>query len=397
MYVIPRQKPPFGGFLDFGIRLANIEEQITIKTKEPYMYSIAGFGKVKTIAEFAAIAAHNMRIKMGQGDIDRIDRDRIVLNEILINDLNVNTKSIPDLGKKFFEYYEKKQVEIKKDSVLAIDLVLTASPEFFGDWHQNGKITPEGRKKIDDWKKVQIEFAKTQFGADAVKFAVLHLDETTPHIHLLISPEEKKMTAYKNQYVTKNIERVSLNAKRWNPKFWTSFVTAHAKANEKFGLKRGDELSLAKNITIKEFKRRIKMATNTDFEKVINNLMNDFVDSLAIFTTPKKVKEQFNKVFRPALTKMIKSNKALKVAQEKTLEERDQLKIIKEAFEKKLAEYESKEKSQNARFTEIDKLRNANKQLTKANQDLTLQNEELLKKIPTPKVAANQFTFQKKA
>lgn len=361
------------------------------------MYATAGFRKVKSAAEFAAIAAHNLRIKLGAADKDRVDKSRVMYNEILVNDLQVNAKDISSLGKKFFEHYEKNEVEIRKDSVLAIDIVLSASPEFFGEWHLNGKITPEGRKKIDDWKKVQIDFVQNQFGADAVKFAILHLDETTPHIHLLISPEEKQTTSYKNQYGTKTVDRVSLNAKRWNPKFWTSFVTAHAEANEKFGLRRGDELSLAKNITIKEFRKRMKMATNTDFEKVIDGLLNDFVENLAMFTTPKKVREQFDKVFKPALTKLIKSNKALKTAQQKTLNERDQLKKIKETFEKKLADYESKEKSQNARFTEIDKLRNTNKQLTRANEELTLKNEELSKKVARPKVAANQFTFQKKA
>ena len=37
-------------------------------------------------------------------------------------------------------------------------------------------------------------------GKDAVKFAVLHLDETTPHIHILVTPEQEKEVTVKNKH-----------------------------------------------------------------------------------------------------------------------------------------------------------------------------------------------------
>ena len=33
-------------------------------------------------------------------------------------------------------YYEQKEISVRKDSVLAIDLMLTTSPEYFGEWHK---------------------------------------------------------------------------------------------------------------------------------------------------------------------------------------------------------------------------------------------------------------------
>lgn len=346
------------------------------------MYSIAGFRKVKNMAEFTAIANHNLRIKLGAADRDRIDPGRITLNEVLINAFGVS-KTKANIGKKFFEHYEKNDVEIRKDSVLAIDLMLTASPDFFGVWHQDGKITPEGREKIDKWKKSELDFVRQQFGLDAVKFAVLHLDETTPHIHLLVSPEETKTVVSKNRFASKTTTKTVLNAKRFNPKFWTDFVDAHAVANEKFGLMRGERVGLAKNITIKEFRRRIKMATNADFTKVIDSLLNEFVDNLSFVSTPKQVREQFNKVFKPALTKLIKSNKALKIAMEKTIEERNLLHKVKEDFERRLVELERKESLYKVKYTEIDRLKRELEQSEKKREFLA---DELSRLRPVNKV-----------
>lgn len=361
------------------------------------MYSIAGFRKVKNKAQLAALANHNLRIKLGQADKDRIDPQRVSHNEILVNTLQADLKDAADLGAKLFTFYEKNAVEVKKDSVLAIDLMLTASPEFFGNWHQNGKLTAEGRKKIDEWKQVQLDFVRAKFGADLVKLAVLHLDESTPHIHLLVTPEQKKTATYKNQYGTKTVSKYILNANRWNPGFWKKFVTDHAKANQKFGLKRGDDTSLEKNITVKEFRKRMKKATNEDFEKTIDRLLDQFIGDLSMLNTPNQTKEKFNSVFRPALTTLIKSNKALKVASEKAISERVFLKKVRADFEKKLEALEKDKKRHEAKYTEIDRLRKELAESKKTVAQLESQNEKLEKKLFQPLPSSNQNKFANRA
>ena len=49
-----------------------------------------------------------------------------------------------------------------------------------------------------------------------LKLAVLHQDETTPHIHLVISTDITKVQKFKNRYGTCEKKVTSLNAKRFN-------------------------------------------------------------------------------------------------------------------------------------------------------------------------------------
>ncbi|MBN4676326.1 plasmid recombination protein [Pandoraea nosoerga] len=172
------------------------------------MYCIAGFEKVKSTLEFSQMANHNFRLHLTKEESKRIDSSRSHLNRILLNPLEVDTKKSGDLNKKIQDYYLKNEVQVKEDSVLAVDMVLTTSPEFFQDgnlkdgatWHKNGRIRPEYQKKIDEWVVAQMDFVKNLFGESAIKMAVLHLDETTPHIHIILTPEQTKVLKYKNQF-----------------------------------------------------------------------------------------------------------------------------------------------------------------------------------------------------
>ena len=49
--------------------------------------------------------------------------------------------------------------------------------------------------------KTQVDFARKEFGKN-LKLAVLHQDETTPHIHLVISTDITKVQKFKNRYGT---------------------------------------------------------------------------------------------------------------------------------------------------------------------------------------------------
>jgi hypothetical protein len=280
------------------------------------MYCIAGFQKVKENQEFSQMANHNYRIHLTQAEVKRIDSSRTHLNKILINPLGVDTKIAGDLSKKINEYYKKIEAKVKENSVLAVDLMLTTSPEFFQNngetWHKNGKIKPEFQKKLDDWVAVQIEFVKKEFGESAIKSAVLHLDETTPHIHFLITPEQTKELKYKNQYGTQNKISTSLNADRWNPNFWKKFLTNYEKVNKKFGLKKGEEGSMSENISLKEFSKMVSKASKTDYSNAIEKIVNSVENDLSVLNTKDGVKKLLLEKLLPALNPMLKQNKALK-------------------------------------------------------------------------------------
>ena len=56
-------------------------------------------------------------------------------------------------------------------------------------------------EKVAIWAEHQLKFMKNEFG-DNLQVAVLHLDEKTPHLHFLLSCEEKSLKVYKNRHGT---------------------------------------------------------------------------------------------------------------------------------------------------------------------------------------------------
>ncbi|MCA8484848.1 plasmid recombination protein [Burkholderia multivorans] len=281
------------------------------------MYCIAGFKKVKENAKFSQMSNHNFRLHLTEGEAKRIDSSRSHLNQILWNPLQVDTTKSTDLKEKIYKHWKENDTKIKSDSVLAIDIVLTASPEFFQDangepWHKNGKIRPECKNKIDDWVATQMDFMKNLFGEPAIKMAVLHLDETTPHIHIVLTSEQTKVLKYKNQFGEFSKTTTSLNADRWNPTFWKKFLTVYEKANKKFGLKKGEEDSMSENVPIKEFSALISRASQEDYTKAIEKIIDDLKGDLSGFNTKEGVKKLLMEKLLPTLNPMLKSNKALK-------------------------------------------------------------------------------------
>lgn len=74
----------------------------------------------------------------------------------------------------------------RRDAVLAIEAVMSASPSWFDT------ATPEER---DEWTERSLDYARDIFGADNILQASLHLDEKTPHLHILAIPLEQKARA----------------------------------------------------------------------------------------------------------------------------------------------------------------------------------------------------------
>ena len=74
----------------------------------------------------------------------------------------------------------------RKDAVIAVEILLTSGPEFFDEIEADREklmVSP----KFKAWVNGSIEWAKKEFGANLVD-AVLHMDESTPHIHILAVP-----------------------------------------------------------------------------------------------------------------------------------------------------------------------------------------------------------------
>ncbi len=127
---------------------------------------------------------------------------------------------------------------IRKNAVLCVEILLTASPEYFrpeapgqaGEWR--GDRLEQFQWAVQDWL--------TQTYGDRIVRAELHLDEATPHIHAYLVPLD---------------ERGKLNCRglfgdRAKPR---QFQDSYAQALEPLGLSRGIRGSRATYTQVKEY------------------------------------------------------------------------------------------------------------------------------------------------
>lgn len=150
----------------------------------------------------------------------------------------------------------KHGIKKRKDAVLMIDSIYTASPEIIATWN---------KETLESYFKDCLEFHKKHYGV--VINAVIHLDETTPHLHIddipLIQKEDGswKLSA---KEVIGNRSKMS--------KTQSDF---YKEVGKKYGLERGEEKSLKvhKEVSHKlaEDNKKLK-AENSGLEERNNQL-----------------------------------------------------------------------------------------------------------------------------
>ncbi len=79
---------------------------------------------------------------------------------------------------------------IRKNAVLAVELLLSASPEYFRpDNPANAGMYD--KERLEKWKTASVNWLLSQYG-DRIVSAELHLDESTPHIHAYLVPLDER-------------------------------------------------------------------------------------------------------------------------------------------------------------------------------------------------------------
>ena len=231
------------------------------------MYAIARAKRIKDNGKFSQMCQHNLRDNTNHEK--NIDPEKSHKNEIFIDKLNLSNGG--EYSQKLENYYKSKDVKSRKNSVVAMEFVLTASPEFF-----------KNNSKSEEWTKHQIEFIRKEWG-DNCKLAVVHKDETTKHFHVVVSTEETKTQRFKNRYGEGEKSVTSLNAKRFNRQYLIDLQTRYAKHNEKFGLRRGVKNSEANHQDLKQHRYDVAEAQNADYTKEINSFIDKTFNEKTLF------------------------------------------------------------------------------------------------------------------
>jgi hypothetical protein len=135
---------------------------------------VCHFGKYKAGNVFG-LQKHNQRENENYTNND-IDKTRTSLNYDLINKVNINyTKKI----KTIIGANRASQRAIRKDATVYCECIISSDSAFFE------KITEDSQK---EFFKGALDYLKNKIGEEFIISANVHLDETTPHMHVGFVP-----------------------------------------------------------------------------------------------------------------------------------------------------------------------------------------------------------------
>ena len=155
------------------------------------------------------------------------------------------------------------QRKIGKNQLTAFNVLLSGSNDKMKQLQSNGKL--------DEWCRDNLDWLRKTYGADNVVSAVLHLDETTPHIHATVVPivtTERKKKKHEEQ-AKKRYRKKSPNAARlcldevMSRDKLKEYQDTYAQAMAKYGLQRGVRGSDARHIGTSEYYRELINQTET--------------------------------------------------------------------------------------------------------------------------------------
>lgn len=134
--------------------------------------AILRVAKIKTMSSLAARGKHNFR----ERETPNADAERTPLN------LVAGARSTDGLMQQVSDLLPAKR---RKDAVIGLEYLITASPEHFGaDWRERKDF---GTEYFND----AIKWLQQRHGAENVVCATVHLDESTPHLVAFVVPRTK--------------------------------------------------------------------------------------------------------------------------------------------------------------------------------------------------------------
>lgn len=175
-------------------------------------YGICRVQKVKRSA-VGSMQYHNDRMP-GEHSNPNIDPDRRGDNAEFIEHGSYRAEVNDRI-----ERFRKSGRKVRKDAVVLVEGVMTASPEFF-----EGK----SRDEVMAFFRDGFDFVKSEAGEENMIHFTVHMDESTPHAHFGFTPIKDGTLAWKKFFDG----RAAL--KGWQDRFFE-------KVSEPWGLKRGEQ------------------------------------------------------------------------------------------------------------------------------------------------------------
>lgn len=131
--------------------------------------------------ELIQISPHNERVKKKYSN-ENIDKTKSHLN------YHIKSTQSPNYLKEFKRLKEENNLkgQLHKNSIYACEMIITSDTTFFDNLRQNSTNTDRIKQFFQD----SFDFVSTynNLGVENIISAVVHLDEKTPHMHLVFIP-----------------------------------------------------------------------------------------------------------------------------------------------------------------------------------------------------------------
>lgn len=178
--------------------------------------------------EVSPVEEENERDETYQASNPQIDSSRTHFNYHIIYPM----KSYMEIINERLSELELKR-KIRSDAILMNSFIVTSDGEYFKGLHPW-----EQREFFRDCA----EFLSRKYGEENMISAVVHMDETTPHMHLNFIPINEGRLSSKSLFDRQKLAQLQ--------------TELHESIGEKWGLQRGKEGSQAKHLSTAEFKAK---------------------------------------------------------------------------------------------------------------------------------------------
>ncbi len=214
---------------------------------------------INTLSDLSQIGSHNQRAKESYKSNPDIRKEDTINNIELVKCDKKYIQKFYDITKDYREEYNKRQKNMRTDrkksfyqmvndskSVVADEMLFTSDTDFFDNL---------SKEEMMIWVEETLKFVYEDLGykKEQVIHATLHMDEKTPHIHLVVVPLVKKFDKRVNK------ERYSISKKAYikNSIHLSELQDKYCNRLNKngFKLKRGQKNTGVKNLSPRQLKQ----------------------------------------------------------------------------------------------------------------------------------------------
>ena len=304
-------------------------------------YIVARMEKMK-VGNLGGAYRHNERIFKNHSNKD-IDPNRSHLNyELTDRDRSVSYE------KQIKNYVNETKISkraIRKDAVLCDEWVITSDKKFFEDLNQ---------EQVQEFFETAKKYFEEQYGKQNIAYASVHLDESTPHMHMGVVPMKDGKLSSKAMFDREELKSIQDKL----PKY----MNEHG-----FEVERGELNSENKHKTVAEFKQDMavkeldeKLVSEYGAPEYINETTGEYYDLI----------EYHNFLEFPS------EEQEGQIARETTYAEK--MDWVKQHYQQALNKLESSQKLSEARISNLDqKIEEKTKELSKIDLEASQKLSEL--------------------